>query len=106
MCRSEIDNQEHILKCDVLKTVVPKIYKTKVKYEHIFGGKMNFLCSKIITKTDNEERKSSTSIFVKILFLKYAKFTKFIIPRSTTLLIVLLQNQQMLNLMILVGLNY
>ena len=37
LCKLEIDNQEHLLNCQVLKNIVPELNKTSVRYEDIFG---------------------------------------------------------------------
>ena len=38
ICKTEEDTQKRILQCHVLKTVIPELKTTKVKYEDIFGN--------------------------------------------------------------------
>ena len=37
LCRSAVCDQEHLLKCAVIKEFVPELRNTKVKYSDIFG---------------------------------------------------------------------
>ena len=37
LCKSAICNQRHLLTCSVLKSLVPELKETKVKYNHLFG---------------------------------------------------------------------
>ena len=40
LCREDIDNQEHLLSCKILKNARPEIFqKTQVEYKHIFEDK-------------------------------------------------------------------
>ena len=38
MCKLEIDSQEHLLECHVVKSILPELKNTKVKYEDLFGS--------------------------------------------------------------------
>ena len=38
LCKSALEDQKHMLECEVLKSAVPELKNNKnIKYEHIFG---------------------------------------------------------------------
>ena len=59
LCKSALEDQQHLLQCEVLKNSIPELQSNKtVKYEHIFGNetqKVNAakLLYKIVQEREN-----------------------------------------------------
>ena len=43
LCKSTICDQRHLLSCKVLKSEVPELKKSNVKYHHIYGNIENII---------------------------------------------------------------
>ena len=59
LCKSALEDQQHLLKCEVLRNAIPELQSNKtIKYEHIFGNvtqKVNAakLLYKIVQEREN-----------------------------------------------------
>ena len=62
LCKEEIDDQKHLLKCHVLKMAVPELTNTKVKY--IFGKIDKMITAVKLLKKIGIEREELLKLFV------------------------------------------
>ena len=65
LCKSDVDNQEHLLNCLVLKNRIPELKKNKkVKYSDIFGEVAR--AAKLFCKISKERQKIHDMLNINI----------------------------------------